>query len=123
MITALIVNILGVALIAGIIWWFWLAPINKSRKASDVVDITVDGGVYDPATIEAAPGQTLHLRFHRYDSSSCAEYVIFNDLNISEQLPINRPYTIELALPDKPGEYEFTCQMGMYRGRIRVYSE
>jgi plastocyanin domain-containing protein len=123
MITTMIVNVMGLALIAIIVWWFWLTDSDKSVKASDVIEVTVDGGVYKPAIIEAAPGQTLHLRFHRYDTSSCAQYVIFHELNLSEQLPTNQPYTIELTLPDKTGEYEFTCQMGMYRGRIDVDSD
>jgi plastocyanin domain-containing protein len=45
--------------------------------------------------------------------------VIFNDFGKSAQLPTGETVPIEF-LPEKPGEYEFTCQMGMLRGKLIV---
>lgn len=42
---------------------------------------------------------------------------LFGDLGISADLPPGKPH--DVALPSlQPGVYEFTCQMGMYRGKI-----
>lgn len=116
-------NILGIFLIIFIVWWFWLARTLLSRKAtqstSNVIDVTVENGVYRPETIKIQSGKKITLRFFRKDPSPCAQWVIFQDLNISAQLPINQPHTLELKV-DQPGNYEFTCQMGMYRGRLLV---
>lgn len=118
-----IINALGIFLIVFIIWWFWLAKSQAFKKVitttSDVIDITVENGVYNPDVIKINSGEKIKLRFFRKDPSPCAEWVIFQELNISEQLPINRPQLIELKI-DSPGKYEFTCQMGMYRGKLIV---
>ena len=45
----------------------------------------------------------------------CAEKVLFDDLGVSAELPLGKSVTVT---PDKPGEYEFTCQMRMYRGTL-----
>ena len=64
-------------------------------------------------------GKPVTLRFLRKDPSPCAEKVIFSDLDISSDLSIGKPQEITLT-PTKPGEFEFTCQMGMNRGVLSV---
>ena len=115
----LMVNIAGLALIALIVWWFWLYQPDSVEADRDQLVIIVDQGIYQPSRITVAPGQATQLRFLRKDPSPCAEMVQLPDLDISETLPLDRVKTIELpALP--PGEYEFHCQMKMYRGALTV---
>jgi plastocyanin domain-containing protein len=45
--------------------------------------------------------------------------VIFGDFNKSAKLPPGEEVAVEF-LPQKPGEYEFACQMGMIRGKLVV---
>ncbi|MGD9385112.1 MAG: cupredoxin domain-containing protein [Thioalkalispiraceae bacterium] len=112
-------NSIAAVIFIFIIWWFWLSSPKAARSQSDVVDILVDNGVYSPANIEVEQGQNLRLRFLRKDASPCAEKVIFDDLGISADLPIDEK--LELAVPtDNKGEYPFTCQMQMYRGKVIV---
>ena len=118
--TTLIINIAGVVFIALIIWWFWLARKKTQRvNTAEPIDIIVDNGVYSPAVINAQQGETLQLRFTRKDATPCAEIVIFDRLDISSALPLNEPHLISIELKEK-GEYNFTCQMGMYRGKVIV---
>lgn len=113
-------NSVGILLIAFIVWWFWLAkPKAKTTTQNDIVEVIVENGVYTPSVIQATKGQALTLRFLRRDASPCAEKVIFSDLNIDADLPINEPKDIHLVV-DSANSYEFTCQMGMYRGRLLV---
>lgn len=112
-----IANIIGLCLIALIVWWFWLSKLNSFIKADDFIEIKVKDGVYQPAYIQVKANHPVTLRFIREDASPCAEVVVFDALNISEQLPLHIPKDIVLTLKDI-GEYEFTCQMGMYRGKI-----
>lgn len=115
-----IVNGLGVLLILFVIGWFWMSkPRSRQAQASDVIEIVVEGGVYEPARIEIPPGQPTTLRFTRRDASPCAEKVVFSGLGISAELPLNEPQNLDVV-PLQPGEYEFTCQMGMYRGILVV---
>ena len=75
--------------------------------------------MYTPARIEVPAGRPVTLRFLRKDPSPCAEQVLFDDLRISRELPLNKKLDITLT-PTSPGEYEFTCQMRMYRGTLVV---
>jgi plastocyanin domain-containing protein len=45
--------------------------------------------------------------------------VIFPDLDISADLPLNKSLVVELPAMDK-GEYAFHCQMKMYSGTVVV---
>lgn len=118
--TLYIVNLIGLILIALIVWWFWLGSKGESQKVTeDTVSIDVDGGIYDPSQITVTSGQEVTLRFTRHDPSPCAEMVVFPDLGISKELPIAKPYDIPIKV-NKPGTYEFTCAMGMYRGKLIV---
>lgn len=119
MLTA-IINIIGLILIALIVWWFWMDKKEKIQKvAKDIIEIDVDGGIYVPAQIKIEPKQEITLRFTRHDASPCAEMVVFPELGINEELPVGKAYDIKVSTA-KPGTYEFTCAMGMYRGKLIV---
>ena len=115
----LLINIVAILLFIFIIWWFWLSSPRVQKSDAGVIDIIVDNGVYTPANIEVKQGQNLTLSFLRKDASPCAEKVIFKDLNLSADLPVDKK--IEIKIPtEKKGEYSFTCQMQMYRGTLSV---
>ncbi|MDH5425386.1 MAG: cupredoxin domain-containing protein [Gammaproteobacteria bacterium] len=116
--TVLIVNVLALILIAAIIWWFWLAPIKTiSMTGKQIIDISVENGVYTPANIEVTANQKYTLRFLRKDPSPCAEKVLFEGIGKSLDLPLGLPVEIEIILP-VAGEYGFSCDMKMYHGRL-----
>ncbi|PSB22764.1 hypothetical protein C7B61_00675 [filamentous cyanobacterium CCP1] len=115
----------GLGLIGLELWWFLLSK-PKSRKAStqggiQEITVTVDGG-YEPSQIVVQAGQPVRLNFDRKDPSSCLEEVRFPDFRIAQELPLNQVTAIEFT-PDKPGKYEFTCGMNMFRGVVEVQSE
>lgn len=116
--TELAVTLAGLLAIMLIVWWFWLSgPQATQAGGRGPIDILVKDGTYQPAVIEVPSGQTLTLRFVRQDATPCSEKVLFEDLGISADLPLGRPQIVSLgALPS--GSHEFTCQMGMYRGRL-----
>jgi plastocyanin domain-containing protein len=113
----LAINLVGIALIVFIIWWFWISKPKALRIETDVVDVVVDSGVYTPARIEVPAGRKVTLRFLRKDPSPCAEQVVFDSLGISEELTVGKAKEVEV-FPAEPGEYVFTCQMQMYRGSL-----
>ncbi|KAF0191422.1 MAG: putative secreted protein containing plastocyanin domain [Gammaproteobacteria bacterium] len=118
--TSALVNAGGLVVIGLIVWWFWLSTPRRVQQASrSPVDVVVADGVYTPAVIEARAGDTVTLRFLRTDPGPCAEKVIFSDLGVSADLAVGSPRDVVIT-PVAPGDYEFTCQMGMYRGRLIV---
>jgi len=114
-----LLNLLALALIGFIVWWFWLVKSRRVQKVQESIDVIVDGGVYSPATIEVNKGQPVILNFIRRDASPCAEKVVFADLGVSADLPLTGSKKVALQV-DSEGEFDFTCQMGMYRGKLIV---
>jgi plastocyanin domain-containing protein len=117
--TMLSVNLVGVALIVFIVWWFWLARPAGRRAGDEPIEVTVADGAYSPTRIETTAGRPLTLRFLRRDPAPCAEKVIFHGLGVTADLPLDTPRDVTLR-PSEPGEYEFTCDMQMYRGSLVV---
>ncbi len=116
----LIIDTLGLWLIFFILWWFFfMTPRTKKITGANSIDIYVQEGIYHPAQIKISPRKAVILRFIRKDPTPCSEYVVFPKLNLSCRLPLNKPTEITLP-PQPPGEIEFMCQMGMYRGRVIV---
>ncbi len=111
----------GVASIAWLNWYFFAsrpaaveARVN-SRGAQDIT-VVVRGG-YSPSTINAKVGAPLRLLFDRQETSGCSEEVVIPAFNIRTFLPANAQTLVEIT-PPSAGTYEFTCGMGMLRGRI-----
>ena len=121
-ITTIIVNILGLALIAFIVWYFWLFRREGVQVAVvagvQEVTIKVKGG-YDPDVIVVKKGKPVRLNFLRQESAMCSEMVIFDKIQKSAKLPEGETVTIEFT-PQQNGEIPFQCQMGMLRGKVIV---
>lgn len=115
----IIINSLGVVLIALIVWWFWLSTPQISTAATEELIVLVENGTYQPSTIKLSSNQPTSIVFLRKDGSPCAATVLFPDLDVNEELPLGRHKSIALPALNK-GEYPFHCQMQMYRGTLLV---
>lgn len=87
------------------------APMTTAR-------IRVDQG-YQPDAVVSTLGDLVRITFHREDDSPCSERVVFADLGVDAFLPRHEDVTVEVR-PEHAGEYAFTCEMGMLRGRLTV---
>jgi plastocyanin domain-containing protein len=118
-----IVLLVGIALIGGIIWFFW-GPRKSGVRAGVTSSgyqeamVLVKGG-YTPDVLLVQHGKPVRLNFRREETAACSEMVVFSDFGKSARLPTGETVPVEF-LPEKPGEYEFTCQMGMFRGKVIV---
>lgn len=92
---------------------------HLERPDGTTVRVRVKGG-YQPATIAARVGEPLRVVFSREETAPCSEHVVFPAFGKSTMLPAFEDVTLELV-PEHAGEYEFTCQLGMLRGRLVVY--
>lgn len=106
--------------LAGIIFTYWFFLMKKENivEASDEIDITVEGG-YSPEVISVPKGKTTKLNFLRKDPSDCLEEVVLSDFKIRRRLPLNQKVTIEIT-PKKSGEFNFSCGMNMFHGKLIV---
>lgn len=106
----------GLAAIAWVNWYFFVAGRKTMTAQGAEVLITVDGG-YSPSTIRARAGTPVRIVFDRKDNSSCSEEVVFPDFGVRRFLPTGERTVIEIT-PPKPGKYEFMCGMSMLRGTL-----
>ena len=113
----------GLALIAAIAWFFW-GPRRSGTRAVVASSgyqeamVLVKGG-YTPDVLVVQHGKPVRLTFRREETAACSEMVVIGDFGKSAHLPTGQSVPVEF-LPERPGEYEFSCQMGMLRGKLIV---
>ncbi|HZK67045.1 MAG TPA: cupredoxin domain-containing protein [Chloroflexota bacterium] len=119
----LIVIFGGLATVVGIAWFFW-GPRKGGYRAAvtsggyQEAMVLVKGG-YTPDVIVVQRGRPVRLNFRREETAACSEMVILGDFGKSAHLPEGQVVPVEF-LPEKAGEYEFACQMGMLKGKLVV---
>ena len=117
----LVVTLLGLAAVAWVNWYFFLAGRGAAAIAisdgggAQRVPIEVKGG-YSPAVVRVEADRPVRLEFHRDETGSCTEEVVLPDFGIRTYLPAHRTTTVSFT--PAAGTYEFTCGMGMVRGKI-----
>ena len=117
----LLVNLAGLSLIGLIVWYFWL-----SKPVGTVAGLTGDGvqeafivvkNGYRPATVRVSAGRPVRLVFNRQESDPCSERIVIDAFGVSAELPQGINVPVEFT-PSVAGTYEFSCQMGMLRGKV-----
>jgi plastocyanin domain-containing protein len=118
-----LVDVVGLGLIGFIVWFFWMVRAKGVRAVVSSGGyqeqmVLVKGG-YTPDVIVVEAGKPVRLNFVRQESASCSEMVLFPAFNKSATLPEGQTVPVEF-LPKDRGEFEFSCQMGMFRGKLIV---
>jgi plastocyanin domain-containing protein len=119
--TQIVVSLLGLAGIAWVNWYFFLAgPGAVVAAAIDAggvqrVRVEVKGG-YTPSVVRVRADAPVQLEFHRAETNPCTEEVVLPDFGIRTFLPAHR--TTPVSFTPAEGTYEFACGMGMVRGTI-----
>lgn len=120
--TEIAVVVAGVVVIAGILWYFFgereATQAEVREGGVQEVKVIVKGG-YSPDVIVVKQGVPVRLDFYRDETASCSEQVIFGDFGIARDLPAFKSTPIEFV-PDRSGEFTFTCGMNMMRGKLIV---
>lgn len=121
----LAVIVVGLAAIAWVNWYFFLAERKRGAVAAKIgaaglqqVVIRVEGG-YSPSRVRLRAGHPARLVFDRREDSSCSEEVVIPELGIRRFLPAHQRTGVDLP-PARAGVYEFSCGMGMLRGSLVV---
>ena len=108
---------IGAALIVFLFVYFFGKRPAAVVAGSDVT-IVVEGG-YAPDLIVARRGVPLRLTFDRRESSPCSDEIVLPDFGIRRTLPAHAKTTVAI-LPEREGEFPFSCGMNMLHGKIRV---
>lgn len=94
------------------------SPPPASAPGARTVAIDV-GREYTPAEVTASPGEPLHLVFTRTTDEGCGQQLVFPELDIRRDLPLDVPVAVDVTAPAS-GRLGFTCGMDMYRGAVVV---
>lgn len=118
-----LVTIGGFALSIFVGWFFWFSKregttASVSEEGVQEIFMTVKGG-YTPDLILVKVGKPVKLHVTRKETAVCSELLMIPDFALSKKLPQNELVTFEFV-PKKLGEHDFSCQMGMYRGKLVV---
>ncbi len=121
--TNILALLFGVLIIAGIAWFFWgprKSGVRAATSSSGYQEamVLVKGG-YTPDVIVVQHNKPVRLHFRREETAACSEMVVFDAFGKSAKLPTGETVDVEFV-PQQPGEYEFSCQMGMFRGKLIV---
>ena len=120
--TQLAVLASGIAVVGLILWYFFgereRTLASEGEGGVQEIKITVKGG-YSPDLVVVKQGRPVRLAFYRDETASCSEEVIFGDFGIARALPAFTTTLVEFV-PDKAGEFTFTCGMNMIRGKLVV---
>ena len=115
----------GIGAISWINWYFLVAAhpavTAANRQGVQEARIVVQGG-YQPADVQVRAGEPVRLLFDRRETSSCSEEVLVVDFGVKRFLAPHATTAVEFT-PTTPGTFEFTCGMGMLRGRISVVAQ
>ena len=98
------INLAGAALIALIVWWFWIYKSASVAIQDGAIEILVKDGVYQPSKIRLPANQKAMLTFTRVDSSPCSESLQIPDLDINASDCIDtahRAGTARFSLPNE----------------------
>ncbi len=119
-------QILGITLILATVGLYavWLRFQRRQEAAvvgtSGVQEATVIvKGAYQPNVITVQAGKPVALTFDRQEDAECSRFVTIDGVHIRQDLPAHQKTTVHFT-PAHVGEYSFTCDMGMYQGRLIV---
>jgi len=91
---------------------------QESGTGGQEVTIVVDGG-YTPDVVVARKDVPLKLIFDRREDSPCSDEVVLPEFEVRRQLPAFAKTEIDV-LPQRIGEFPFSCGMNMLHGKIKV---
>jgi plastocyanin domain-containing protein len=86
---------------------------------SKLVEVSVGTQGFDPSSVTVARGENVTMQFTRTAEKTCADKVVFPDIGISKDLPLNTPVAIHVPT-DEARTLTFQCGMGMYRSAVLV---
>lgn len=93
----------------------------KTRQPGKVQSATItltDKG-YQPTSLKLRRGVLARVTFIRKIEETCGKAIAVPEYDIRRDLPLNEPVVVEFT-PNKTGEFNFTCGMGMLRGTLIV---
>lgn len=119
----MIALIIGLGLIALIVWWFFgkhQASVGTAQAGQDeqTATVVVNGG-YSPETVVLKQGIPAKVNFEMHDSTACLSHVVFEQLGVNQDLTKQKVTSISIPT-DHKGTFNYACGMDMFHGKVVV---
>jgi plastocyanin domain-containing protein len=108
---------LGLVLVAGTV-----GCKKSDASTGPSADVTAGEHGFTPTSFElpsGGAGSHATVTFVRTTDKTCATEVVFPDLNITKDLPLNQVVAVDLPT-DTAKRLTFQCGMAMYKGAVVV---
>jgi len=89
-------------------------PAGKTTIA-----VTADDKGFTPTSVDVKQGEPTVLAFTRKSNDTCATKVVFPELNVTKDLPLNTTVYVDVPT-DKARTLTFQCGMGMFKSSVVV---
>ena len=83
------------------------------------VAVSVDAHGFSPNSVDVKKGERAQLVFTRTTDDTCAKEVVFPEINVTKELPLNKPVAV-LVPTDAARTLTFQCGMAMYKSKVVI---
>jgi Cu+-exporting ATPase len=111
----------GLAFVAFLYFFFFgrRREVSARREVGgQEVTVVVSGG-YRPDVVVARKGVPLRITFDRREDNPCSDEVVLPEFKIRRRLPAFGKTEVTVV-PERTGDFPFSCGMNMLHGMIRV---
>jgi plastocyanin domain-containing protein len=91
------------------------APVT----ASGPTQVKVDENGFTPSNLRVEKGKSASLVFVRTTDTTCAKQVVFPELKLQKDLPLNTPVSVDVP-SDATRTLTFQCGMGMFKSSVVI---
>jgi plastocyanin domain-containing protein len=81
--------------------------------------VRVDNKGFTPSEVKLEKGKPAELMFVRTSDETCAKQVVFPELKIEKELPLNTAVRIEIPT-NETRTLTFQCGMAMYKSAVLI---
>lgn len=95
-----------------------LAACHKDPSSGRIA-IRADEHGFTPSAVTLEKDKPATLVFTRTTDDTCAKEVVFPDIGVKKDLPLNKPVDVEVPTT-APRTLTFACGMNMFKGSVVV---
>ncbi len=95
------------------------AQVIEADATKHIIAVSVGDKGFQPSRVELKKGQDATLRFTRTSESTCATKVVFPELKVEKELPLNQAVDVKVPTGE-PRRLAFQCGMGMYKSAVVI---